>query len=118
MPLTKDVSMNISKVLWTLGSLIGAQQAVNAARRFQADDLLGVVGLQRRRSAAQVILPAIGLVSLGAAVGAGVALLIAPSSGAELRQRLSERVDKLTDKINEMQNHQSAASTPTHASPS
>ncbi len=110
--------MNISKVLWTVGSLIGAQQVVKVARSFEADDLLGVVGLQRRRSAAQVILPAIGLVTLGAAVGAGVALLIAPSSGAELRQQLSERVDKLAEKINEMQNHQPAASTSTHASPS
>ena len=107
--------MDISKVLWTIGSLIGAEQAVNVARRFQADDLLGVIGLQRRRSATQVILPAIGLVTLGAAVGAGVALLIAPSSGAELRQRLSERVDKLTDKINEMQNHQPVATTSPHA---
>ena len=110
--------MNISKVLWTVGSLIGAQQAVKVARTFEVNDLLGVIGLQRRRSAAHAILPAIGLVSLGAAVGAGVALLIAPSSGAELRQRLSERVDKLTDKLNEMQNHQPAASNPTHASAS
>ncbi len=110
--------MNISKTLWTIGSLIGAQQAVKVARRFEIDDLLGVVGLQRRRSVAQMILPAIGLVSLGAAVGAGAALLIAPSSGTDLRQRLSERLDKLTERINEMQNHQPATATATHASPS
>lgn len=109
--------MNFSKALWTIGSLIGAQQAVKVARRFEADDLLGLVGLQRRRSAVQMILPAIGLVSLGAAVGAGAALLIAPSSGAELRQRLSERVDKLTDRLNELQkNHQPSSPTPTHES--
>ncbi len=110
--------MNISKTLWTIGSLIGAQQAVKVARGFEIDDLLGVIGLQRRRSVAQVILPAIGLVSLGAAVGAGAALLIAPSSGTDLRQRLSERLDKLTERINEMQNHQPAPSTVAHASPS
>ncbi len=110
--------MNISKTLWAIGSLIGAQQAVKVARNFEIDDLWGVVGLQRRRSVAQMILPAIGLVSLGAAVGAGAALLIAPSSGKELRQRLSERVDKLTERINEMQNHQPASSTATHAAPS
>ena len=110
--------MNISKTLWAIGSLIGAQQAVKVARKFEIDDLLGVVGLQRRRSVAQLILPAIGLVSLGAAVGAGAALLIAPSSGADLRQRLTERMDKLTERINEMQNHQPTSSTATHASPS
>src|SRR5271157_739332 len=110
--------MNFSKALWTIGSLIGAQQAVKVARRFEADDLLGLVGLQRRRSTIQLILPAIGLVSLGAAVGAGAALLIAPSSGADLRQRLSERMDKLTDRINEMQNHQPTSPAATHATAS
>src|ERR1039457_4045871 len=110
--------MNISKTLLAIGSVIGVEQAVKVARKFEIDDLLGVVGLQRRRSVAQMILPAIGLVSLGAAVGAGAALLIAPSSGADLRQRLTERMDKLTERINEMQNHQPTSSTVTHASPS
>jgi hypothetical protein len=109
--------MNFSKALWTIGSLIGAQQAVKVVRGFEADDLLGLFGLQRRRSGLQLILPAIGLVSLGAAVGAGAALLIAPSSGADLRQKLSERVDKLTDKISELQkNHQPSTATPAHES--
>lgn len=109
--------MNFTKALWTIGTLIGAQQAVKLARSFEADDLLGLVGLQRRRSVLQTLLPAIGLVSLGAAVGAGAALLIAPSSGADLRQRLTERVDKLTEKISELQgNHQPSSSTPVHES--
>jgi hypothetical protein len=115
-PSRKEEVMNLSKVLWVLGSMIGAQQAVKVARRLEVDDLFGLVGLQRRRSAAQMILPAIGLVSLGAAVGAGTALLVAPCTGADLRRRLSERVDKLTDKLNEMQNHQPSASNPTHES--
>jgi hypothetical protein len=110
--------MNISKTLWTIGSLIGAEHAVKVAHKFEIDDLLGIIGLQRRRSVAQMILPAIGLVSLGAAVGAGAALLIAPSSGADLRRRLSERLDKLTDRIDEMQNHQPASPAATHASAS
>ena len=61
------------------------------------------MGIQRRRSPSQLILPTIGLVSLGAVVGASAALLVAPSTGAELRQRLSERVDKLTDKLQEIE---------------
>jgi len=94
--------MNIKKALWTIGSLIGAQQAMKAIRRLETNDLLGLVGAERRRSTAHSLLPAVGWVSLGAVVGAGTALLIAPSSGEELRQRLSERVDKLADKINEL----------------
>ena len=108
--------MNVSKTFWALGSLIGAQHAVNAVRGFELNDLLGLVGLQRRRSTFQMLLPAIGLVSLGAAVGAGTALLIAPSSGADLRQRLSDRVDKLTDKLDALQEHRSSAATPTPGS--
>ena len=94
--------MNFKKALITIGSLVGAQQAIGALRRLETNDLLGLIGVERRRSAAQSILPAVGWVSLGAAVGAGTALLVAPSSGAQLRQRLSERVDKLADKINEL----------------
>ncbi len=109
--------MKFSKALWAIGSLIGAQQAVKVARRFEIDDLLGFIGLQRRPSAAQLILPAIGLASLGAVVGAGAALLMAPSTGADLRQRFSERVDKLTDKLNDTQNHQPRSSNATPASP-
>ena len=109
--------MKFSKVLWSIGSLIGAQQAVKAARKFEVDDLLGLVGLQRRSSAAQLILPAIGLAALGAVVGAGAALLMAPSKGVDLRQRFSEHVDKLTDKINDRQNHQPPSSNATPASP-
>ncbi len=105
--------MNVSKALWTLGSLIGAQQTAQVVRGFEINDLLGLVGLQRRRSTLQAILPAIGLVALGAAVGAGTALLVAPSSGAELRQRLSERVDKLAEQFEDLQNHQPSATSTT-----
>ena len=105
--------MNVSKAFWTLGSLIGAQQAVSVGRRFQFDDLLGLVGLQQRRSTMQLILPVIGLVSLGAAVGAGAALLVAPSSGADLRKRLADRLTNCTDKLEEGQCHQPSTTSPT-----
>jgi hypothetical protein len=94
--------MKFSKALWTIGSLIGAQQAIRAVRGLEADDLLGLIGVQRRRTTLQTMLPAIGLVTLGAAVGAGAALLVAPMTGADLRHRLSQRVDQLTDKLNEL----------------
>jgi hypothetical protein len=93
--------MKFSKALWTIGSLFGAQQVVRLARGLEFNDLLAMIGVQRRRSAVQMLLPTIGLVSLGAAVGAGTALLVAPSSGAELRQRLSEGADKLAEKMRE-----------------
>ncbi len=57
---------------------------VSLIRHFQAEDALGWVGLTRRRSP----LAAIGIFSAGALVGAGVAMLFAPLSGAETRRRI------------------------------
>lgn len=98
--------MKLSKVMWTIGSAIGAQQAIKAIQRLEMDDVLGLMGVERRRSALSQVLPAIGLVAAGAAVGAGAALLFAPSAGKELRTRLSERLDeardKLTDKLQDV----------------
>ena len=106
--------MSLSKALWTAGSLIGLQQAVKLVRGFEADDLLGLIGLNRRHSTLQMIAPAIGLVSLGAAVGAGTALLFAPTSGAALRQRLSVLVNKVVDKPDVSHVIDKPSSTATH----
>jgi len=106
--------MSLSKVLWTVGSLISAQLAVKVVRGFEADALLGLIGLQRRRSTLQTIVPAIGLASLGAALGAGAALLIGQTSGAALRQRLSVRADKLADKIDVSHKTDESSSTAAH----
>ena len=52
--------MNLSKALWTLGSVIGAQQAAKAVRGVELNDILGVIGLERRPSAFSRALPALG----------------------------------------------------------
>jgi hypothetical protein len=79
----------------TLGSLVGAQQAAKAIRRIDIDDALGNVGLERQTSS----VPTVALVALSAVVGAGAALLLAPSSGAELRARLNDRLDEAKNKL-------------------
>jgi hypothetical protein len=114
--------MNLNKALWTIGSLIGAQQAAKAVRGLEFNDILGVIGLERRPSAVSRALPAIGLVAVSAAIGAGAALLLAPSSGQELRARLSDGLDdvktrlddakvrmndKISDKLSQFENHTS-----------
>jgi len=114
--------MNLSKALWTIGSVIGAQQAAKAVRGIELNDILGVIGLERRPSALSRALPALGLVAVSAAIGAGAALLLAPSSGEELRARLSDGLDdvksrlddvkgrvndKISDKLSTFENHTS-----------
>lgn len=66
---------------------------------YDIDDVLGVMGLERRHSVIGAILPAVGLVAIGAAVGAGVGLMLAPSSGRRLRQDMSERFDQMREKM-------------------
>lgn len=123
------MNRNISKALWTLGSLIGAQQAAKFMRHVgdvELNDILGVIGLERRPSTSSRVFPALGLVAVSAAVGAGAALLLAPSSGEELRARLSDGLDdvkhrledakgrvndKINDKISAFEQHHSSNST-------
>jgi hypothetical protein len=94
--------MNLSKSLWTLGSIIGAQQAAKAVQSFEWNDVLGVIGLERRPSVFGRALPALGLIAVSAAVGAGAALLLAPSSGEELRLRLSDGLDGMKNRLDDV----------------
>lgn len=96
------MNRNITKTLWTLGSLIGAQHAAKVVRGLELNDFLGVIGLERRPSVFSRALPAIGLVAVSAAVGAGAALLLAPSSGEQLRSRLSDGLDDVKNRLDEV----------------
>lgn len=89
----------ITKSALALGSTLAASSAANAVRSISADDVLGLVGLARRHGGLERTLSAIGLVAVGAAVGAGVALLFAPSTGQQLRARISDRVDEAKDRV-------------------
>ena len=63
-------------------------------RKMDRDDLLNLVGLQRRRGVEDWIWPAMGLFAAGALVGAGIALMLAPRSGRELREALRDRLER------------------------
>ncbi len=68
-------------------------------KEIDKDDLLRFVGLQSKRTAADWILPTIGLFALGALVGAGVVLMVAPKSGRNLREDLEHRARGATEGI-------------------
>ncbi|HZH02191.1 MAG TPA: YtxH domain-containing protein [Myxococcaceae bacterium] len=56
------------------------------------DEMLNWIGLQTRRTAADALLPTLGIFSIGLLVGAGLGLLLAPKSGQELREDLRNRL--------------------------
>jgi hypothetical protein len=66
---------------------------------FDKEDILGALGLQSKQSSASWALGTFGLFGLGVLVGAGVALLMAPTPGSELRRNLGERVKTVRDQV-------------------
>jgi hypothetical protein len=109
--------MDLSKTATRLGSAFEARDLIEAASDFHLDDALGWLGLERKPSSWSVVLPALGLITVSAAVGAAVALLLAPSSGRKLRARLSDGLadasHRLSDSISPFEitkKHRHAAS--------
>jgi len=86
------MDVNAKKLLVSLATALASSRAVRLLSNTDSGDFLGLVGLERRRSH---VLEGVGLLGLGAVVGAGVALLMAPSSGRETRARLGKEIEKL-----------------------
>jgi hypothetical protein len=66
---------------------------------YDLDDILRLANLRRGDSAVEQVAPALGFIALGAAIGVGVGLMLAPSSGRRLRQDLTERVGHFRDRM-------------------
>jgi hypothetical protein len=56
------------------------------------EDVLGMLGLEPRRSQSSRMLTTLGTFGIGLLVGAGVALLLAPKAGSALRQDLRAKL--------------------------
>ncbi|MFZ5896140.1 MAG: YtxH domain-containing protein [Myxococcota bacterium] len=91
--------MNTKQTLVSLGMAIASTKIARRLSSLEADDFWSLVGLERRRSHT---LSAVGLIGLGAVVGAGVALLFAPDSGRETRRRIMREADKLGQAAGEL----------------
>jgi hypothetical protein len=63
------------------------------------DGILRTVGLARRRSMLSYVIPTVGALIAGAAIGAGVGLLFAPASGRRTRQNVEDKISHLKEKI-------------------
>ena len=84
--------MDTKKLLMSVGTALAASKIARTVSGIELDDVLGGVGLARRRSRA---LENLGLVAAGAVIGAGAAILFAPSSGQETRRRIGNEASKL-----------------------
>jgi len=83
-----NISWGVAKGITALAGV------VTALRKFDTDQGLSWIGLTRKRSP----LVTIALVTSGVVVGAGIGMLLAPMTGAQLRQRILGGSKELTDK--------------------
>jgi hypothetical protein len=63
-----------------------------------AEDLIRSLGLQSRQAHHDVI-PSVALFGAGILVGAGLALLFAPTTGRELRDEISTKASDLAERV-------------------
>jgi hypothetical protein len=62
------------------------------------DEILRAIGLQRSHPTGDV-LGSVAVFGAGMLVGAGLALLFAPSSGAEVREQLGSRLEDVRERV-------------------
>lgn len=85
----EEPAMPLSATLRTIGHALEIKRLMSGIRHFEANDLLHRVGLERQRSTMDIVLPAAGFFVAGAAFGAGLALLLTPATGAQVRAKLA-----------------------------
>jgi hypothetical protein len=68
--------------------IAASPSTISFMRRLDKDEILSRLGLETKPSIGETVSSVIGLFGAGVLVGAGVALLLAPKSGRELREDL------------------------------
>jgi hypothetical protein len=86
--------MDLKKAIFSLGAAIAGTKIAHVISQLDVEHALGGVGLARRRSHVPENLAFLGV---GIVVGGVAALLLAPMSGEETREKLTRKVDKLGD---------------------
>jgi len=70
-------------------------------KNLDKDEILSMMGLETKSSTASWLAGTIGVFGLGILVGAGVALMIAPKPGRELRGAIRSRLRRAPDDLGE-----------------
>jgi hypothetical protein len=63
------------------------------------EDVASAIGLEARSSPSVDVLTAFGIFGVGMALGAGLALLLAPKAARELRHDIEEKIGELSDHL-------------------
>jgi YtxH-like protein len=85
---------NVRNIILSVGAAIAGTKIVRAVSDIGVDDVLAPLGLSRRRTH---VAQDLALLGAGMVVGGAVALIFAPMSGRETRQRIARKADELSD---------------------
>ena len=70
-------------------------------RNLDKEELLSLLGLEKKPSPGAALATALGTFGVGLLVGAGIALILAPKPGRQLRQELRDRLRRPPDEAQE-----------------
>lgn len=65
-----------------------------------SEEILARLGLQTKTTPVDYLVPALGIFGAGMLVGAGVALMVAPKAGSELRGDLGRVASRFRNRVN------------------
>ena len=79
---------------------------------FDRDDVLDAIGLERKHSTVETVVPAMAIFGAGVLVGVGLGLIFAPRAGSEIRGELQSQFKRVEQKVRATAGAQPPASAP------
>ncbi len=73
-------------------------------KNLDRDEILGMLGLESKPSTVRWLSGALGTFGIGMLVGAGIALMLAPKPGRELRGDIRDRLRRAPDDVRDAVN--------------
>lgn len=70
-------------------------------RNLDKDEILGMLGLETKTSTGAWLAGSLGTFGVGLLVGAGIALMLAPKPGRELREDIRDRLRRAPDDLDD-----------------
>jgi gas vesicle protein len=70
-------------------------------KNLDRDDVLGMLGLEQKHSTGAWLAGTLGTFGIGMLVGAGIALILAPKPGRELREDIRDRLRRAPNDASE-----------------
>ena len=75
------------------------RDGLQSLQSFSGDDILAALGLEKRRTNVDVLLPSVALFAAGAIVGAAAAVLLTPKTGPAMRRELTDGARDLSQRL-------------------